>query len=134
MSPPGGCGNAQTASQGVLSSLFLQKGGLPEKIYSILDGTTCPKQYGFGEKRVSSCTDAMIEIMRYHQERVQRGDFILGEPPEEMPEKRQVPVNASDVTSNINNLVDEKCPECGGPVRYSEGCTSCTKCTWNRCG
>ena len=26
------------------------------------------------------------------------------------------------------------CPDCGSEVHYTEGCQSCTRCTWSKCG
>ena len=28
---------------------------------------------------------------------------------------------------------EEKCPECGGKLKYESGCTTCRDCGWSKC-
>ena len=151
MNPIGGCGNAQTAAQGILTSLYLQQGGDTKKIYKLLSGTTCPKQIGLGPNKISSCPDAMIQAMRLHEQRIANGEFplknknnnenktqknpeiiIKNEDDKFQKEKKEV----NTIKSNHSNRVDERCPDCGSPLEFVEGCNGgkCPFCGWSSCG
>ena len=33
-----------------------------------------------------------------------------------------------------NELVDKPCPECGAELHYNQGCPTCVKCGYSKCG
>ncbi len=147
MNPPGGCGNAQTAAQGILTSIYLQQGGNTKKIYKLLSGTTCPKQFGLGPSKISSCPDAMIQAMQYHEQRIANGEFPMGDSVNSKPKQEKQKTNenpgtkkekAPEINSSHINKVDQRCPECGASLDFAEGCMggTCTNpsCGWSSCG
>jgi len=145
MSPIGGCGNAQTSAQGILTSLYLQQGGDTKKIYNLLDGTTCPKQIGLGLTKISSCTDAMIQAMRMHEKRIAEGEILIENrkteetkisKPKENPGTEKNEKKIPERKSNLYNIVDQRCEECGSALEFVEGCNGgkCPSCGWSSCG
>lgn len=114
MGKAGGCAASQVESIGKLISMSLRDGSDIKKIILILRGTACHRQFGFGEKKVMSCSDAIaIALTKYFESKTN--------------EKIKSPI----LNENLRN---DECSECGGTYDHSGGCGVCRDCGYSTCG
>lgn len=127
----GGCAQSQSEAIGRLISLALRTGIEPEFIIKQLKGISCHMKYGFGERMVLSCADAVgkaleaaithpIELKVIRQNTI-TVDTLLQD------------INKNDETSHKKRVSNGACPECGGPIEHVEGCNVCHSCGYSHC-
>lgn len=127
----GGCAQSQSEAIGRLISLALRTGIEPDFIIKQLKGISCHMKYGFGERMVLSCADAVGKAL---EEAINH--------PIELKVIRQNTITVDTLLQDINKN-DEKyhkkrvsngaCPECGGPIEHVEGCNVCHSCGYSHC-
>jgi ribonucleoside-diphosphate reductase alpha chain len=112
----GGCAASQCEAIGRLISLALRSGQQPEQIVKSLVGISCHKPFGFGDKKVLSCADAIAKAFIVHIDNSEN---------EEIKEivKKEMGMNSSGA-----------CPECGGIFEHEGGCGVCRVCGYSQCG
>lgn len=121
----GGCaglnsGNGRAISKslqhGVPPDIFIKSGehvvcpacaGKPK-----LDGKSCPSAAARKLREYISDSKVVRTYLKAHHE----GSGLLVEKPKEKPQKKN------------------ECPACGWPLTYAEGCATCTKCGYSKCG
>ena len=108
----GGCAASQCEAIGRLVSQAWRSGMSPEPIVKQLIGISCHKPAGFGEKRVTSCADAIAQAIRLHLERSN---------------------GFKDASLNDSNAMFGACPECGGVIEHEGGCCVCHACGYSEC-
>lgn len=127
----GGCAQSQSEAIGRLISLSLRTGIEPDFIIKQLKGISCHMKYGFGERMVLSCADAVGKAL---EEAITH--------PIELKVIRQNTVTVDTLLQDINkkeDVSDKKrvsngaCPECGGPIEHVEGCNICHSCGYSHC-
>ena len=118
-SSKGGICKANTAAVNRLISVGLRSGVKVTEIIDQLKGIYCPA-CAKTNKTVDglSCPDIMAKTLQA---------FYYGE--EEKPQK-----NAVKSKKAIEIETNEKCPECGEPIRREGGCVICGSCGWSKCG
>ena len=118
-SSKGGICKANTAAVNRLISVGLRSGVKVTEIIDQLKGIYCPA-CAKTSKAVDglSCPDIMAKTLQA---------FYYGE--EEKPQKNIVKSKKA-----IEIETNEKCPECGEPIRREGGCVICSSCGWSKCG
>jgi ribonucleoside-diphosphate reductase alpha chain len=111
MGKAGGCAASQCEAIGRLVSLALRSGVPPEKVARQLMDISCHSPYGFGEKKVLSCADAVAKAIRRHltSEGQNTSELITSRP-----------------------RIRGACPECGGQMTYEIRCPVC-RCGYSEC-
>ena len=128
----GGCAQSQSEAIGRLISLALRTGIEPEFIIKQLKGISCHMKYGFGQRIVHSCADAVgkaleeainnpIELKVIHQNTLTVDTFL------------QDMHKADEYDYKKKRVSNGACPECGGPIEYAEGCNICHSCGYSYC-
>ena len=112
----GGCAKSQSEAIGRLIALNLRSKVDIRYIIKQLKGISCHQQFGFGNNKVLSCSDAIAKAI----EKVIDLDtgYILKEKKE-----------------NIEAVILKTgaCSECGSPLEYKEGCLMCSSCGYSKC-
>lgn len=108
----GGCAASQCEAIGRLVSQAWRSGMPPEPIIKQMIGISCHKPAGFGDKRVTSCADAIAQAIRLHLEK--KNGF-------------------KDASLNDSNSMFGACPECGGVIEHEGGCCVCHACGYSEC-
>lgn len=124
----GGCAQSQCEAIGRLMSLNLRSGVKPEFIVRQLKGISCHMKYGFGDKQVLSCADAVgkaleIALISPIDFKVIRQDTITVDSILEKMDKKD----------SKRTVANGACPECGGPIEHVEGCNVCHSCGYSHC-
>ena len=120
MGKAGGCGASQSEAIGRLVSLALRSGVKPSSVIRQLRGISCHLPVWHQGGKILSCSDAIgkaIESYTFHEQNVANR-----EPRQAIP---------------FSNHAEEiqlrgGCPDCGGPLRYEEGCVKCS-CGYSDC-
>ncbi len=138
MNPPGGCGNAQTASAGILTSLALKDSRNPDEY---LDGISkhlraigCPKKNDLVER--GSCSQAMVQAIDFfRKEHVQKIKAGYSGPLFKTNGRGNGNGATPQVSSGANSNPDHEglCPVCHSPKIFTEGCKG-GKCSDPNCG
>lgn len=128
----GGCAQSQSEAIGRLISLALRTGIEPEFIIRQLKGISCHMKYGFGERVILSCADAVGKAL----------EKALNNP-QGIQVAHQNSVTVDSLLADINKEEEKDrhkqkvsngaCPECGGPIEYVEGCNVCHSCGYSQC-
>ena len=118
----GGCASAQLEATTRLISLSLRSGVDPAEIVKQLRGIRCPSIAWEEGKSVLSCADAIATILDAH---------IKG-PEEEKSGNGSAETIASAESGPVRNVAGQ-CPDCGGLLRYQEGCFICPACGYTKC-
>lgn len=136
----GGCVASQTEAIGRLASLALRAGIDAEEIISQTRGISCHLPVGFGENKVTSCSDAMSKALQWYtgfkastgkaMGTAGMADFM------DAPGAGGSQAFAAPPTS-MGSLGDTHqrgaCPDCGGTVEHSDGCVICRGCGYTEC-
>jgi ribonucleoside-diphosphate reductase alpha chain len=108
----GGCAASQCEAIGRLVSLAWRSGMAPEPIIKQLIGISCHKPAGFGDRKVTSCADAIAQAIRQHLEKTN---------------------GRRDATLSGASAMFGACPECGGVIEHEGGCCVCHACGYSEC-
>jgi ribonucleoside-diphosphate reductase alpha chain len=104
---------AKTEAIGRLVSLALRSGVRVEKIVEQLKGIGGEHPVFQQDGLVLSIPDAISRVL----------------------EKRYLNGDGAPRTKSVgNSLSGQKCPECGEPISYEEGCLTCHYCGFSKCG
>jgi len=135
----GGCGSCQNEAMGRLTSFLARSGADPAAIATQLIGIKCDKPYGFNNKTIFSCPDAVgktiAEFLGYgaNGEKIEDSENFeskLKEKTDEVGEKIK--------KASSRGTAGNTCPECGSSMEMSEGCSGgkCTNplCGYSKCG
>ncbi|MCK4757868.1 MAG: vitamin B12-dependent ribonucleotide reductase [Thermoplasmata archaeon] len=113
MGKAGGCAASQTEAIGRLISLALRSGIDSDSIIDQLKGIRCPERAIIGKDKIYSCPDAIGQAIEGHLA------------------NKGLDVKAM---SRLDSGVRPECPECGGPIEFTEGCLLCgLRCGWSKC-
>jgi ribonucleoside-diphosphate reductase alpha chain len=118
----GGCASAQLEATGRLISLALRSGVDPAEVVKMLKGIRCPSIAWEEGKSVLSCADAIATVLDNH---------IRGQ--SETAAHGQSGNKAVAVESGPVKNIAGQCPDCGGLLRYQEGCFICPACGYTKC-
>lgn len=108
----GAAAMADAEAMGRLMSLSLKNGASLSDIYEQLRGIACDQPIGFGPNKVLSAPDAIAQAI---------GQYLEARD-ETTPE---VDLSRGELAP---------CPDCGGPLQFSEGCKKCHGCGYSACG
>lgn len=108
----GAAAMADAEAMGRLMSLSLKNGASLSDIYEQLRGIACDQPIGFGPNKVLSAPDAIAQAI---------GQYLEARD-EATPE---VDLSRGELSP---------CPDCGGPLQFSEGCKKCHGCGYSACG
>lgn len=124
----GGCAQSQSEAIGRLISLNLRTGVEPDFIIKQLKGISCHMQYGFGQRRILSCADAVGKALE---------EAITHPLDVQIIRKDEITVDTLlagiDKKEGKKSISNGACPECGGPIEYTEGCNTCHSCGYSKC-
>ena len=118
----GGCDSAQLEAITRLISLALRSRIEKDEIIDQLKGITCCPAWDGGTAVKSSPDAVAIVLERTASNGHQQEATAL-----------QMRLQPQDPREIVPLLSKTKCPDCNSPVKYQEGCLSCTSCGWNRC-
>jgi ribonucleoside-diphosphate reductase alpha chain len=110
MGKAGGCAASQNEAIGRLVSLAWRHGISDKQVVKQLRGISCHSPYGFGEKKVLSCADAVAQAIEYHMRD-----------------------NGKVFEKAVIVLQKGACPECGGIIHHEGGCAYCRECGYSEC-
>ncbi|HKL26257.1 MAG TPA: vitamin B12-dependent ribonucleotide reductase [Desulfuromonadales bacterium] len=108
MGKAGGCASSQCEAIGRLVSLAWRSGIQARQAVKQMIGITCHKPAGFGENRITSCSDAVAKAIQMHMAEHGEVDMVHAES-------------------------GGACPDCGGPVEHEGGCCVCHACGFSEC-
>jgi ribonucleoside-diphosphate reductase alpha chain len=120
MGKAGGCGASQSEAIGRLVSLALRSGIKPSSVIRQLKGISCHLPVWHQGGKTLSCSDAIakaIESYTLHQPSVANSG-----------PKQAIPFFNSAGEIHLRGA----CPDCGGQLRYEEGCVKCS-CGYSDC-
>jgi ribonucleoside-diphosphate reductase alpha chain len=110
MGKAGGCAASQCEAIGRLVSLAWRSGVQARQTVKQLIGISCHKPAGFGDNRITSCSDAVARAIMMHVQAHEEGM--------ENPHFAQA---------------GGACPECGGAIEHEGGCCVCHACGYSEC-
>jgi ribonucleoside-diphosphate reductase alpha chain len=110
MGKAGGCAASQCEAIGRLVSLAWRSGVQARQTVKQLIGISCHKPAGFGDNRITSCSDAVARAIMMHVQSHEEGM--------ENPHFSQA---------------GGACPECGGAIEHEGGCCVCHACGYSEC-
>jgi ribonucleoside-diphosphate reductase alpha chain len=110
MGKAGGCAASQCEAIGRLVSLAWRSGVQARQTVKQLIGISCHKPAGFGDNRITSCSDAVARAIMMHVQSHEEGM--------ENPHFAQA---------------GGACPECGGAIEHEGGCCVCHACGYSEC-
>ncbi len=136
MGKSGGCAGAQAEAIARLVSLALRAGVKGQAIVKHLRGIRCSNPAWSNGGPVLSCPDALgIVLERYT---AQPEHPVSAQHPRSSLQQKALALGAtatpklSASLSQLDQLIGA-CPDCGGSVRYEEGCIVCPYCGWSKC-
>jgi len=116
----GGCASSYLEALSRLSSVALRSGVNIEVVIQQLKGIGCASPSWEGGRLISSCSDAIAKaIEMYLERRKEKGDEKIAE----MGESRN-----TDLAGQYG-----RCPDCGSPLEFVEGCLVCRNCGHSKC-
>ncbi|MBE0502976.1 MAG: vitamin B12-dependent ribonucleotide reductase [Desulfuromonadales bacterium] len=110
MGKAGGCAASQCEAIGRLVSLAWRSGVQARQTVKQLIGISCHKPAGFGDNRITSCSDAVARAIMMHVQAHEEG-----------------------MEGTIHSQNGGACPECGGVVEHEGGCCVCHSCGYSEC-
>ena len=110
MGKAGGCAASQCEAIGRLVSLAWRSGVQARQTVKQLIGISCHKPAGFGDNRITSCSDAVARAIMMHVQSHEEG------------------MEGTHFTQTGG-----ACPECGGAIEHEGGCCVCHACGYSEC-
>jgi ribonucleoside-diphosphate reductase alpha chain len=110
MGKAGGCAASQCEAIGRLVSLAWRSGVQARQTVKQLIGISCHKPAGFGDNRITSCSDAVARAIMMHVQSHEEG-----------------------MENPLFSQVGGACPECGGAIEHEGGCCVCHACGYSEC-
>lgn len=120
MGKAGGCGASQSEAIGRLVSLALRSGIRPSSVIRQLRGISCHLPVWHQGGKILSCSDAISKAIESYS--LHRQSLAGNEP------KPIIPFSKHSEEIQLRGA----CPDCGGPLRYEEGCAKCP-CGYSDC-
>jgi ribonucleoside-diphosphate reductase alpha chain len=126
----GGCAASQSEAIGRLVSLAFRSGVEPEVVIRQLKGISCHMPVWHHQGKILSCADAIGKAIEWHlemkKERSQEEEKgHQGSHPQLLLDHAR--------SESLSSVQRGACPECGGPLRFEEGCAKCV-CGYSDCG
>ena len=119
----GGCASAQLEATGRLISMALRSGVDAMEVVKMLKGIRCPSIAWEEGKSVLSCADAIAGVLERH---------INGVGESRSNGHHEAEAVSIAETTRVTNIAGQ-CPDCGGLLRYQEGCFICPACAYTKC-
>jgi ribonucleoside-diphosphate reductase alpha chain len=110
MGKAGGCAASQCEAIGRLVSLAWRSGVQARQTVKQLIGISCHKPAGFGDNRITSCSDAVARAIMMHVQSHEEGAELAH-----------------------FSQTGGACPECGGAIEHEGGCCVCHACGYSEC-
>ena len=110
MGKAGGCASSQCEAIGRLVSLAWRSGVQARQTVKQLIGISCHKPAGFGDNRITSCSDAVARAIMMHVQAHEEG-----------------------MEGTHHSQTGGACPECGGAIEHEGGCCVCHACGYSEC-
>jgi ribonucleoside-diphosphate reductase alpha chain len=128
----GGCAASQSEAIGRLVSLAFRSGLEPEVVVRQIKGISCHMPVWHQEGKILSCADAIGKAIEWHLQKKKADPGAETERTETVsPQKPLLMSLPSKPGSSV--IQRGACPECGGPLRFEEGCVKCY-CGYSDCG
>jgi ribonucleoside-diphosphate reductase alpha chain len=128
----GGCAASQSEAIGRLVSLAFRSGVEPEVVVRQLKGISCHMPVWHQEGKILSCADAIGKAVEWHLQMKKSDPRVEAEGGDNASSQKPLLMNlASKPTTSV--IQRGACPECGGPLRFEEGCVKCY-CGYSDCG
>ena len=128
----GGCAASQSEAIGRLVSLAFRSGVEPEVVVRQLKGISCHMPVWHQQGKILSCADAIGKAVEWHLQMKKSDPRVETEGEENAsPQKPLLMSLASKPATSV--FQRGACPECGGPLRFEEGCVKCY-CGYSDCG
>ncbi len=125
----GGCASAQLEATCRLISLALRSGVDPYEVVRMLRGIRCPSIAWEDGKSVLSCADAIATVLENYLKGATAIHHVDGSDENNgHSEKKEM----SEDSGSVRNIAGQ-CPDCGGLLRYQEGCFICPNCGYTKC-
>ena len=124
----GGCASSQCEAMGRMVSLALRSGIEAQEIINQTRGIACHLPVGLGAAKVSSCSDAMAQVMEWYLGLERNTESVPTIAP------KTAAVDRDTVTVGPEVFRRGACPDCGGTVEHTDGCEVCRYCGYNECG
>lgn len=120
----GGCASQSQATSRLIS-LALRSGISPEAVVEELKDIRCPACLTRKGVNVKSCPDAIARAIERH---LNSRDEI--EPANGIGDDEE---SHTGVAEKHSGNSDARCPECGKPLSFAEGCQTCKHCGYSKC-
>ncbi len=128
----GGCAASQSEAIGRLVSLAFRSGLEPEIVIRQLKGISCHMPVWHQQGKILSCADAIGKAIEWHLQDKSNGvQSEKGENPSPPIQAKPLLGLCSQPSPSV--FQRGACPECGGPLRFEEGCVKCY-CGYSDCG
>jgi ribonucleoside-diphosphate reductase alpha chain len=129
----GGCAASQSEAIGRLVSLAFRSGIEPEDIIRQLKGISCHTPVWYREGKILSCSDAVARAIEWHLQDKEKRPRAKSET--RLSIAKHPREEGGESFRQSLGLVFQRgaCPECGGPLRFEEGCVKCV-CGYSDCG
>jgi len=128
----GGCAASQSEAIGRLVSLAFRSGVEPEVVIRQLKGISCHMPVWHHQGKILSCADAIGKAIEWHLEMKKKGFPNEGEKAGNRTGNPQLLLGHTR-SESLSSVQRGACPECGGPLRFEEGCVKCL-CGYSDCG
>lgn len=134
MGKAGGCAASQIEAISRLISLSLRADIDPDSIIKQLKGIRCPNPSPLLKegKRNFSCADSIAKALEIYLE--DRNQLFSSIENSKNVEQINFDYNYDENNKdNFNKDIGGVCPECGGTLIQSEGCSTCLNCGFSKC-
>jgi len=129
----GGCAASQSEAIGRLVSLAFRSGVEPDIVVRQLKGISCHMPVWHQEGKILSCADAIGKAIEWHLQ-MKSSNRAMTHEQEENPVSSSQPLLMTLSPQPTSSVFQRgACPECGGPLRFEEGCVKCY-CGYSDCG
>jgi len=128
----GGCASAQLEATCRLISLALRSGVDPSEVVKMLRGIRCPSIAWEDGKSVLSCADAIATVLDNYLKGLTEIPKVNKQNGNNGHDEVQGAIEEPEESAPVRNIAGQ-CPDCGGLLRYQEGCFICPACGYTKC-